>query len=95
MHDVAHELALLIGDEDATGAAVDVRKMFAGVAYGRGVDDGQHLDQVLTNKAVKESLVVVLNGAQIDMFINRLVEAAILHIGALNLTLNTLVAWRQ
>ena len=56
-------------DPQAARIADDMAVELAGLAHGRGVDDGQELAQVLDQHAVEERLVAVLQGRQPDVLL--------------------------
>ena len=60
-------VALRVGEVQAARPAVDVAVVLAGDADDRGVDDRQHLGDVLVHQAVEERLVAVLQAGQVDV----------------------------
>ena len=74
-----------IGDKQATGAAIDVGELLARLADRRGVDDGQHLGQVVVQQTVEQCLVGILDVAQIDVLVHVVAKRHELAIGALGL----------
>ena len=74
-----------IGDEEAAGTAVDVGELLARLAHGRGVDDRQHLGQVVVQQAIEQGFVGVLDVAQIDVLVHVVAKRHELAIGAFRL----------
>ena len=74
-----------IGDEEAAGTAVDVGELLARLAHGRGVDDRQHLGQMVGQQAIEQGLVGVLDVAQIDVLVHVVAKRHELTIGAFGL----------
>ena len=74
-----------IGDEQPAGTAIDVGELLARLAHGRGVDDRQHLGQVVVQQAVEQGLVGILDVAQIDVLVHVVAERHELAVGALGL----------
>jgi hypothetical protein len=46
-------------------------------------------------QSIKKGYIVVLHCAQIDVFVDWLIEALVLHVSALYLFLDILIAWWQ
>ena len=74
-----------IGDEEAAGTAVDVGELLTRLAHGRGVDDRQHLGQMVGQQAIEQGLVGVLDVAQIDVLVHVVAKRHELAIGAFGL----------
>ncbi|GDY63860.1 hypothetical protein SAV14893_032530 [Streptomyces avermitilis] len=55
------------GQVDPTGAPVLVAVALDGRAHGGGVDDGQHLLEVVADQPVEQHLVAVVEGRQVDV----------------------------
>ncbi len=87
---VIDPLLVRIGDEEATGAAIDVGELLARLAHRRGVDDGQHLGQVVVQQPIEQCLVGVLDVAQIDVLVHVVAKRHKLAIGTLGLLLDGL-----
>lgn len=85
MQHVIDPVLVRIGDEETAGAAIDVGELLARLAHGRGVDDGQHLGQVVVQQTVKERLVGVLDIAQIDVLVQIVAKRHELAVGTLGL----------
>ena len=87
-------MALFPADEQAAGAAINIRKLLTGVPHRWGIDDGHHLFNVTLNKAVEQGFVGILDGTQINVFIQRLVKRAVLHISTFDLFFDGFVTGR-
>ena len=93
--DVVHVLAIRVADEQPAMVAIDIGKLFARLAHGGGIDDRQHLLEVLLEQAEEQRLVVVLNGTQVDMPVEVVLAQPILTVGALGLLFDGLDVLRQ
>ena len=64
-------------DVDTPVAPLDVAHLHAGLAHGGGVDDGDHLLQVLQQQAVEEGLAAILQARQVDVALQVVVLALV------------------
>ena len=85
MQHVIDPVLVRIGDEEAAGAAVDVGELLARLAHGRGIDDRQHLGQVVVQQTVEERLVGILDVTQIDVLVHVVAKRHELTVGPLGL----------
>ena len=88
--DVIHAVAVAVVDEQPAVVAIDVGELLARLAHGGGVDDRQHLLEVLRDQPVVKGLVVVLDGTQVDVLVEVGLALLVLAIGPLHLLLDGL-----
>ena len=85
LHDPGDPPAIAGADEQAAGAPPDVAEPLAGESHGRGVDDRQHLVDVVDDHTVEQRLVAVLQGHQVDVLleVRRLAAEVLQDLGGL------------
>jgi hypothetical protein len=67
--DLHHPSPVRRGDVEPPGAAEDVGELLARLAHGGGVDDGQHLLDVVDHRAVEQGAVPVLQAHEEDVLV--------------------------
>ena len=88
-------LAVRVANKQATVVTINIGKFLARLPDCRGIDYRQHLFQMLRNQTEVERFVVVLNGAQMDVFLKVTMALLVLAIDPLQLILNGFHLLRQ
>ncbi|VFT75825.1 Uncharacterised protein [Klebsiella aerogenes] len=95
LQDVVKVMAILVRDEDAAGATVNLGETFAGGAHRRGIDNRHHLFEMVADQAIKQGFVGVLDVTQVDVFVDFSFESLILDPGAFRLLFDGFNHFRQ
>jgi len=92
---LAHSGARVPGEEQPSGSAIDPTELLGGLPHRWCVDDGEGVGQVLPDEPVEQHLVAVLQGAQVDVLFQRVVEPVELVASSGELVLDRLDSRRQ
>ena len=95
LQDVIHVVAVLVGDEHAARATINLGETFTGRTYRWGIDHRHHLIEMVVNQSVEQGFVGILDIAQVDMLVDFRFESLILDPGTFCLFFNRLDHFRQ